>query len=75
MISEKFKGGLQDIIGEKNHELNEGSVIDFQKKKASGVLAIDFVTIDEKGETHPVMTGVEPLLDTSGYWTWRKFCH
>ena len=36
-------------------KLGEGNVSDFQKKKAKGVLAKDFPTVDEKDKTHEVM--------------------
>ena len=37
--------------------------------KASGMMAIDFPTIDKKDETHQMMMEIEPLLIASVYRT------
>ena len=47
-------------------KLGDGNIIEFQKKKATGTIANDFPTIDEKDETHQMMMEIEPLLIASG---------
>ena len=42
--------------------LSDGSVTDLQNKKASAAIANDFLTIDERDETHQVMMDIEPQL-------------
>ena len=59
-------------MGEDFMRLSEGNVSDIQRKKASGVLATEFPTIDEKDDVHRIMTEVEPLLGASGYRTRRN---
>ena len=48
-------------------KLGGGSVSDFQKKKASEMMANDFLTIDEKDETQQTMMEIEPLLIATEY--------
>ena len=47
----------------------DGNVSDFQRKKASGMMAIGFLTIYKKDETHQTMMEIEPLLIASVYQT------
>ena len=61
-VPKRSEGELQDIVGEDFMRLNEGNVSEFQGKKASGVLATEFPTIDEKDDVHRIMTEVKPLL-------------
>ena len=62
-IPKRSEGGLKDILGEIFKKLIEGNVNDFQRKKASGVLATDLPTNDEKDKTHQVTTEIEPSLE------------
>ena len=50
---------------------SEGNVKEFQKKKASGALPTEFLSMDEK-DVHRIMMEVEPLLGASGYRTRRN---
>ena len=59
-------------MGENFAKLGDGNVSDFQKRKASGMMANDFPTNDEKAETHQMMIEMEPLLTASGYGTWSN---
>ena len=53
-------------------KLGDGNVSDFQKKKAGGMIAKDFPTINVKDETQQMMMEIEPLLIALGYRTWRN---
>ena len=53
-------------------KMGEGIVSDFQKKKASGMMATDLPIIDEKDKKHQIMMEIEPLLIASGYRTLRN---
>ena len=59
-------------MGEEFMRLSEGSLSEFQKKKASGALPTEFHTMDDKDDVHRIMMEVEPLLGASGYWTRRN---
>ena len=71
-VPKRYEGGFKVVVGENFTKLSEGNVSEFQKKIASGALLTELSTIDERDETHQITTEVEPLLDISGYWTWRN---
>ena len=71
-VSERPRDELEEIIGEKLAKLGDGNVSDFQKKKASGKVANDFPTIDERDETHQMIVEIDPLLIALGYRTWMN---
>ena len=60
MTLERSAIELNDPIGENFMKLSEGNVSDLQKEKASGVVASDFLAIDEKDEKNQAMSEVEP---------------
>ena len=71
-VPKRSEGELQDRVGKDFMRLSEGNVSEFQRKNASGVLATEFPTIDEKDDVQRIMTEVEPLLGASGYRTRRN---
>ena len=71
-VPERSRDKLEEIGGENFVKWGDGNVSDFQKKKASGMMANDFRRSDEKDETHPMMLKVEPLLTVLDYRTWRN---
>ena len=71
-VLKRSEGELQDVVGENFMKLSEGNVSEFQKKKANRALPTEFPTMDEKGGIHQIMTQGEPLLEASGYRTWRN---
>ena len=53
-VVERSRDELVEIEGEKFVRLGEGSFSDFQKKKASRVMANDFHSTHKKDKTHSV---------------------
>ena len=62
-VPERSRDRLKEIVGENFVKLGDGNVSNFQKKKASGMMANDFPTIDEKDEIHQMTMEKEPLLN------------
>ena len=71
-VPKRSEGELQDVVGEIFMRLSEGNVSEFQKKKASGALPTEFLTMDEKDDVHRIITEMKPLLGASGYRTRRN---
>ena len=55
-VPNKYDGELEDVNGENFTKLSEGKVSEFQRKKKRGAFPVESSTIDEKDETHQVMT-------------------
>ena len=54
-VPERSRDELEKIVGQRFVKFCDGNLSDFQNKKASGMMAIDYYTIDEKYELHQLM--------------------
>ena len=61
-VPKRSESELQDVVGENFMRLSEGKVSEFQKKKASGALPTEFLTMDEKDDVHRIITEMKPLV-------------
>ena len=66
-VPERSRDELEKIVGENFVNLNDGNVSDFQKRKASGKMANDFITVDEKGERQQMLMNSVVLLNLEDY--------
>ena len=71
-VLERSRDALEKIGGKNFVKLLDGNVSEFQKKKAGGMIAKVFFTINVKDETHKMMMEIEPLLMALDYRTWRN---
>ena len=68
-VPERSRNELEEIAGESFVKMGEGIVSDFQKKKASGMMATDFPTID--GDRATADSVGLPYLDKLPVGSWR----